>query len=266
MSSQGSRSVKERPRALVTGGAVRVGRAIALALAREGMDVAIGYHRSAAAARQTRRDLEALGARAVSLRADLASPMAARRLVREAAARWVAWTSWSTAPPCSPARRSGPSRPRLRSVPGPQPARGVLLRAGGGGHHGRRGGAIVNIGDVATRKAWLGHIPYTLSKAGMVALTRGLAVALRPQRIAVNCVAPGAVLRPESFSLARWRAVTRGHEGSAGRCGRGRRLLRDLPALHHGSDPGRRRRGEHVRRAESHRRRAAPRWPPIGSQ
>jgi NAD(P)-dependent dehydrogenase (short-subunit alcohol dehydrogenase family) len=80
---------------------------------------------------------------------------------------------------------------------------------------GRRGGHIVNIGDVATRKAWPSYIPYTLSKAGIVALTRSLAVVLRPQRIAVNCVAPGAVLRPESFSRARWRAVTRGHEGSA---------------------------------------------------
>ena len=79
---------------------------------------------------------------------------------------------------------------------------------------GRRGGAIVNIGDVATRQVWPGYIPYTLSKAGIVALTRGLAVALRPQRIAVNCVAPGAVLRPDSLSLARWKAVTRGHEGS----------------------------------------------------
>src|SRR5262245_19648005 len=85
MSSQGPRAVKERPRALVTGGAVRVGRAVALALAREGMDVAIAYHRSAQAARRTRRELEALGVRAVAVRADLASPTAARLLVREAA-------------------------------------------------------------------------------------------------------------------------------------------------------------------------------------
>src|SRR5262245_13458588 len=85
MSSQGSRSVKERRRALVTGGAVRVGRAIALGLAREGLDVAIGYHRSGPAARRTLRDLEALGVRSAGLRADLSSPAAARRLVREAA-------------------------------------------------------------------------------------------------------------------------------------------------------------------------------------
>src|SRR6266852_9013351 len=78
---------RERPRALVTGGAVRVGQAIALALARAGMDVAIGYHRSARAARRTARELQAAGARALALRADLADPGAARGLVRDAARR-----------------------------------------------------------------------------------------------------------------------------------------------------------------------------------
>jgi NAD(P)-dependent dehydrogenase (short-subunit alcohol dehydrogenase family) len=75
------------------------------------------------------------------------------------------------------------------------------------------GGHIVNIGDVGASRAWPGYIPYTVSKAGVHALTRGLAVALRARGIAVNCVAPGAVLRPPGFSLARWKAVTRGHEG-----------------------------------------------------
>jgi 3-oxoacyl-[acyl-carrier protein] reductase len=64
-----------------------VGRAIALALAREGADVAIGYHASSAAARATVADLEALGVRAVALRADLARPAAARALVTAAARR-----------------------------------------------------------------------------------------------------------------------------------------------------------------------------------
>ena len=58
------------------------------------------------------------------------------------------------------------------------------------------------------------YIPYTLAKVGIESLTRGLAVALRSRRIAVNCVAPGAVLRPPRFSQARWRKVTRGHAGS----------------------------------------------------
>jgi NAD(P)-dependent dehydrogenase (short-subunit alcohol dehydrogenase family) len=77
-----------------------------------------------------------------------------------------------------------------------------------------RGGHIVNISDIGAHKPWPHYIPYTLSKAGIIALTRALAVAVRPWRIAVNCVAPGAVLRPPGFPLARWRRITRGHQGS----------------------------------------------------
>src|SRR2546426_2692690 len=82
-----SRITPPRPRALITGGARRVGRAIALALARAGLDVAIGYHRSAREARGLVRELEAAGARAVALRANLADPREARALVRDAVRR-----------------------------------------------------------------------------------------------------------------------------------------------------------------------------------
>jgi pteridine reductase len=216
MSSQGSGAVKARPCALVTGGAVRVGRAIALALAREGMDVAIAYHRSAEAARRTRRDLGALGAHAVAIRADLALPMGARRLVREAvavlggldvlvnSAAVFARTPFGAVTPATYDRFLDLN---LRGAFFCAQAAAALMD--------RRGGHIVNIGDIAARQAWSGYIPYTLSKAGVVALTRSLAVALRPRRIAVNCVAPGAVLRPTGFPRARWKALTRGHEGSA---------------------------------------------------
>jgi NAD(P)-dependent dehydrogenase (short-subunit alcohol dehydrogenase family) len=74
----------------------------------------------------------------------------------------------------------------------------------------RRGGHIVNVADAAAAAAWPSYLPYALSKAGLVALTRGLAPALRPHGIAVNCVAPGAVLRPPGFPRARWTRVTRG--------------------------------------------------------
>jgi pteridine reductase len=63
---------------------------------------------------------------------------------------------------------------------------------------GRRGGRIVNIADVGAVRAWPGYVPYGVSKAGVVMLTRGLAAALAP-RVQVNAVAPGVVLLPEGF-------------------------------------------------------------------
>jgi NAD(P)-dependent dehydrogenase (short-subunit alcohol dehydrogenase family) len=207
------RASRARPRALVTGGAVRVGRAIALVLARAGMDVAIGYHRSAREARRTVHEIERHGARGVALSADLADPASARRLVRDAAhalggldvlvnsAAVFDRTPFAT---ITPARYD-----RILDLN----LRGVFFACQAAAATMRRGGHIVNIGDVGADRGWPGYIPYTASKAGIAALTRGLAVALRAQRIAVNCVAPGAVLRPVGFPRARWKALTRGHEG-----------------------------------------------------
>ncbi|HEY4173525.1 MAG TPA: SDR family NAD(P)-dependent oxidoreductase, partial [Rhodopila sp.] len=73
--------------ALVTGGARRLGRAIALALAHQGFDIAIHYGGSAEAAEETRRDIEALGRRAVTLQADLADEAAVGRLLPQAVER-----------------------------------------------------------------------------------------------------------------------------------------------------------------------------------
>jgi pteridine reductase len=82
---------------------------------------------------------------------------------------------------------------------------------------GRRGGRIVNIADVGAVRAWPGYVPYGVSKAGVVMLTRGLAAALAP-RIQVNAVAPGVVLLPEGFPRER-----------------GRRLAERIPMGRHGT-------------------------------
>ena len=76
MTPYGVRQVNKTARkvALVTGGAIRLGRAISLELARTGYDVAVNYHRSAVAARGTVAAIGALGVRAVSIRADVAKP------------------------------------------------------------------------------------------------------------------------------------------------------------------------------------------------
>jgi NAD(P)-dependent dehydrogenase (short-subunit alcohol dehydrogenase family) len=207
MTPYAPRRIKKRRRALVTGGAVRVGRELALALAAAGMDVVIGYHRSASAARETAGDLRALGVRATALQADLADPSAARRLVA-AAARFLGGldvlvnnAALFTRTPLASTTLAQYDRLLAVNLRAPflcaQAAARVMPPAGG---------HIVNVGDVAWEGAWPSYIPYAVSKAGVVALTRGLAAALRP-RIAVNCVAPGAVLRPAGLPRARWRAI-----------------------------------------------------------
>jgi NAD(P)-dependent dehydrogenase (short-subunit alcohol dehydrogenase family) len=215
MTPHRSGGVKERPRALVTGGAARIGRAIALALARAGMDVAIGYHRSAGAARRTVRDLRAQGARAAAFAADLADPAAARGLVARAARALggldVLVNNAALFYPTPLARTTAARYDRLLNVN----LRGAFFCAQAAASLMGRGGHIVNIGDAGFDRGWPSHIPYTLSKAGVVALTLGLAAALRGRGIAVNCVAPGAVLKPAALAPARWRALTRGRAGGA---------------------------------------------------
>jgi NAD(P)-dependent dehydrogenase (short-subunit alcohol dehydrogenase family) len=186
--------------ALVTGGAVRLGRAIALELARAGADVAVGYHRSARAARETRRALEAAGVRAVAIRADLGRPADARRLVADAAralGRLDVLVNNAAVFPRTPFLATTPAQfDRVIAVN----LRGAFFcaqafarRAGARGR-----GRIVNVADVAAVRAWPGYVPYCVSKAGIAMLTRGLAAALAP-RIQVNAVAPGVVLPPEGF-------------------------------------------------------------------
>jgi NAD(P)-dependent dehydrogenase (short-subunit alcohol dehydrogenase family) len=204
---------KARPRALVTGGAIRVGRAIALGLAAAGMDVAIGYHRSAAAVRSTLEALRATGARAVAVRADLGDPRAAQRLVTTAAralggldvlVNSAARFGRTPIGTVTPAQYDAFLDVNLRGAF--FCAQAAVAAMVGGGH-------IVNIGDVIVDLARPGWVPYTLSKAGIVAMTRGLAAELRPRGIAVNCVAPGAVLKPDWLPAARWRRITKGHAG-----------------------------------------------------
>ena len=201
MTPHGIKQVNKTARkvALVTGGAIRLGRAIALELARTGFDVAVNFHRSAAGARATAAAIGALGARAVSIRADVAKPAEARRLVAETVRRLgrldllvnnagVFWrTPWDTVTPADFDRFIAVN------VKGAFFCSQAAARA-----MGRRGGRIINLADVGALRAWPGYIPYAISKAGVVMLTRGLAAALAP-RIQVNAVGPGAVLLPEDF-------------------------------------------------------------------
>lgn len=187
------------PIALVTGGAIRVGRAITTALAREGYRVWLHYHRSEAAAATARAALGAacLGAIAADLAQESGRVALARQvrdpggpaggrvdlLVNNAASfERGAFTARSDADlrrvleinlvaPISLTREIAPALAEAR-------------------------GSVVNILDVAALQPWRGYLDHCTAKAGLEMATRALAVELAPA-VRVNGVAPGTVAWPE---------------------------------------------------------------------
>ena len=184
--------------ALVTGGGVRVGRAIALALAGEGMHVAVHYNSSALDATETVRLAGDRGAPAQAFHADLTSAAAPARLIDDVVARFGALHALINSAavmmrtPIDDATVDAWDSMMALNLRAPF----FLARAAA--RHMRDGGAIVNIADLAAFESWPDYIPHGISKAGIVHMTRGLARVLAP-RVRVNAVAPGAVLLPDEW-------------------------------------------------------------------
>ena len=205
--------------ALVTGGAHRVGRAIALALAAEGANVAINYHRSAEAAAATVAEVERCGVRSVALPGDAADSNQFAGVLEgfdRAFPRLDLFVANAGAFRRTPLADVGAEdwdeMMRLNFETLLVPARQVAERMRD------RGGSIVAIADVAAVHPWADYVPYCVAKSCVVGLVRGLARALAP-KVRVNAVAPGPVLFPEGFDpRAREREIARtalGREGSA---------------------------------------------------
>ena len=196
--------------ALVTGAAKRVGRAIALSLGEHGTNVIVHWHRSGEEAAATVRDLEALGVRAVALRADLGQTAEVEALARDAEARSGGLSVLVNS--ASNYLRSpfdGLDEDDLGREPGRQPEGALPPRLHVGRAMRSRGeGRIVNIVDWAAERPYRDYLPYCVSKAGLVCLTRALAKELAPQ-ITVNGVAPGPVLAPEDMGAEERRAIER---------------------------------------------------------
>lgn len=181
--------------ALVTGGARRLGRAMALALAEAGFDLAIHYAMSADEAEATAAEVHARGRRAVTLRADLAREEEVARLLPAAAAALgpvgvlVNNASTFERDEWHDATRASWDRhiePNLR-------APFVLAQAFARALPGEREGVVVNMLDQRVWSLTPHFVSYTVSKAGLWALTRSLALALAP-RIRVNAIGPGPAL------------------------------------------------------------------------
>jgi pteridine reductase len=183
--------------ALVTGAGVRVGRALALALAREGARVAVHYGQSADAAEQTADAARALGADAVIVQADLAHDGAARALLADLQTRWgTVDVLVNSAAIFEPAGVRG-TTPELwdRHFAINLKAPFLLSQAFAAQLPAGRAGKIVNISDWRGLRPGGDHFAYTLTKAALISMTKSLAVALAPA-IQVNCLALGAILLP----------------------------------------------------------------------
>ncbi len=192
--------------ALVTGGSRRIGRAIALALAEAGFDVAVHFHTSAAEASATVAAIGARGRRAVALGADLAREDEVVRLVPAAAealgpvgvlvnnASTFERDEWDDA---SRVSWDAHLEPNLR-------APFVLSQAMARALPASAEGAVINLLDQRVWNLTPHFISYTVSKAGLWALTQTLALALAP-RIRVNGIGPGPTVpsprqTPEQFA------------------------------------------------------------------
>jgi len=194
---------------LVTGAAKRLGRAIALAAAENGADVAITYRNSASEAREAIRDLARHGVEALAIRCDITDEINVRETVKEVVSalggidvlvnnaanyetvkfekitlqQWDAIFATNTRGPFLVSREA---LPHLR----------------------KRRGRIVNMGSLGGLRPWATHAHYCSSKAAVHMLTKVMAKALAPD-IAVNAVAPGMIELGEKAAAAFMRRMAK---------------------------------------------------------
>lgn len=198
-------------RVLVTGGGIRLGRALALAFGAEGAHVVVHYRSSSGPAAETVAQIEAAGGQAVALGADLSTAAGCAQLAAAARAALggldvlvnsaadyaavpfdqitvEAWDAMQALNTRAPFLLTQALLPELRASP----------QAGGG--------CVINLTDIAAERPVPGFAHYCVSKAGLTALTRGLALELAPA-VRVNAIAPGTVLAPENLPEAALAAI-----------------------------------------------------------
>lgn len=180
-------------RALVTGGSRGIGAAIALALAKNGADVAFTYQRSTEKADELVRAIHSAGRRAVSIQADSADPKAILRSVDEAVSKLggidILVNSAAIGLSGMIVDIDLNDYQTLMDVN----VRAPVLFAKAVIPHLRRGGRIISIGSgLGERVPFPGVTVYAMSKAALTSFTRGLSRELGPSGITVNLVQPGS--------------------------------------------------------------------------
>ncbi len=184
--------------ALITGGAHRIGKAIALGLAKEGMKIALHFNQSQEHANQTLEEIKALGAEPFAIQGDFADVTQIKNVVKKCQEHFkqidVLINNAALYFKTPLGETSETEWDNLLDINLKAPyfcAQYVsdLMKQ-------KKRGKIINITDVAGISPWPEFIPYSASKAGLIAVTKGLAKALAPN-IQVNAIASGTILMSE---------------------------------------------------------------------
>ena len=178
---------------MVTGAAKRLGRAVALRLAEEGVDVVVHYRSSQAEAQDAIKEIEKFGQRAVAIAADLSEVSEVKRLVDEAGEHFgrldILVNSAANFLPASMVSTTE----EIWDITLDTNLRGPFFCAQAAAPWLRRTqGVIINFADTGGILGWTGYIPHSVSKAGVIMLTKILAKALAPE-VRVNAIAPGTI-------------------------------------------------------------------------
>ena len=185
--------------ALVTGAGRRIGRAIATALGARGMRVAVHYNGSAEGARETAADIARSGGEATLFQEDLSQPDGPARLVNAVAESMRGLDVLVNSAAIMERTPLDSVTPTDWDTTFALNARAPFFASlAARSHMPERGGAIVNIADLAALETWPAYIPHGLSKSVVVQMTRSLARSLAPS-IRVNAVAPGVVMLPDGW-------------------------------------------------------------------
>jgi len=184
--------------ALVTGGARRIGREIALTLARAGADVALTYLNSSNEARTTVKEIGVMGVRSLEIKCDLRDPAAVRDAAQQTASRFGGIDLLvNNAGAYLTANFEDIAVEDWDSVFAVNVRGAFLMTQACLPELRRRYGRVVNIGSLGGMRPWATHAHYCASKAALHMLTQVSANALAPN-VMVNCVAPGMIDQGES--------------------------------------------------------------------
>ena len=187
--------------ALVTGSGRNMGKAIALGLAREGVNLVINYSSSKKGAEETKTEAEKFGVKAVAIKADISKAEQVRKMVERAEEEFggidILVNNSGVIKRATLDELDEETWDNIQDVN----LKGVFLccKIVSKGMKNRKNGKIINISSLGGIKAWPSYMAYCASKAGVIMLTKCLALSLAPY-IQVNSIAPGTISFPDEVN------------------------------------------------------------------